>query len=77
MSTPADRVGTLGAAKVTGIKNHVIFQSDPALAQLEGQFAAMQLLVIDLQTKYNALVTAYNTFATATLPTSTLPVPQL
>jgi hypothetical protein len=77
MSTPADRTATLGAAKVHGISNHAIFQSNPALAQLEGQFAAMQALVIELQTVLNALVAAYNTAETATLSTSVKPVPAL
>ena len=57
MTEPIDRVGTLGADKApAGLSNFTVMKNDPVWAQLAGEVAAQQNLVLELKANYNALL---------------------
>ena len=51
-----DRVDTLGADRVSNLTRFNIMKSDPIWAQLAGEIAALQALVVAQRTSYNALL---------------------
>ena len=52
-----DKTGTLGVdVAPVGISNFSLMKADPVWAQLAGEVAALQVLVISLKAKYNALL---------------------
>lgn len=56
MPDPIDRIGSLGADRVSGLTNDTLMKADPIWAQLRGEIAALKALVNETKAKHNALL---------------------
>ena len=75
MAEVIDRIEATTVESVSGLTHNVLMKSDPVWAQLRGEIAALQTLVIGLKTSYNLLLAKLDTnHAAATDHVSTLGV---